>query len=248
MSKPILYFDMDNVLVDFQSGIDATPPEVLAEYDDDGKGKPHYDDIPGIFLRMVPVVGAVDAVKRLSKHFDCYILSTSPWNNPTALSDKQTWVKTYFGDVFHKRMILTHHKNLCLQPGAWLIDDREKHGAADFGDHHIHFLSERFPDWNSVVDFLMHNAHIVEDIDGFCERYGFTFHANGRGRWGKDPYWSYANSAADVGSIIEYNPQTYAAIIIVGTNCYTGTVQTVTQFKALLAAMGISPPTTMGRP
>ena len=25
MKKPILYFDMDNVLVDFQSGIDATP-------------------------------------------------------------------------------------------------------------------------------------------------------------------------------------------------------------------------------
>ena len=29
MKKPILYFDMDNVLVNFQSGIDATPPEVL---------------------------------------------------------------------------------------------------------------------------------------------------------------------------------------------------------------------------
>lgn len=36
MKKPILYFDMDNVLVDFQSGIDATPPEVLAQYADDG--------------------------------------------------------------------------------------------------------------------------------------------------------------------------------------------------------------------
>ena len=29
MKKTILYFGMDNVLVDFQSGIDATPPEVL---------------------------------------------------------------------------------------------------------------------------------------------------------------------------------------------------------------------------
>ena len=36
MKKPILYFDMDNVLVDFQSGIDATPPEVFAQYADDG--------------------------------------------------------------------------------------------------------------------------------------------------------------------------------------------------------------------
>ena len=36
MKKPILYFDMDNVLVDLQSGIDATPPEVFAQYADDG--------------------------------------------------------------------------------------------------------------------------------------------------------------------------------------------------------------------
>lgn len=36
MKKPILYFDMDNVLVDFQSGIDATPSEVFAQYADDG--------------------------------------------------------------------------------------------------------------------------------------------------------------------------------------------------------------------
>ena len=62
MKKPILYFDMDNVLVDFQSGIDATPPEVLAQYADDGKGMPHYDDIPGIFQRMNPVEGAAQAV------------------------------------------------------------------------------------------------------------------------------------------------------------------------------------------
>ena len=36
MKKQLLYFDMDNVLVNFQSGIDATPPEVLAQYADDG--------------------------------------------------------------------------------------------------------------------------------------------------------------------------------------------------------------------
>ena len=32
MKKTIVYFGMDNVLVDFQSGIDATPPEVFAQY------------------------------------------------------------------------------------------------------------------------------------------------------------------------------------------------------------------------
>ena len=36
MKKQLLYFDMDNVLVNFQRGIDSTPPEVLAQYADDG--------------------------------------------------------------------------------------------------------------------------------------------------------------------------------------------------------------------
>lgn len=99
MNTPILYFDMDNVLVDFQTGIHATSAEILDLYANDGTGKPHYDDIPDIFSRMKPMEGAVKAVKELSEHFDCYILSTSPWGNPTALSDKLAWVKQYFDNT-----------------------------------------------------------------------------------------------------------------------------------------------------
>ena len=37
-----------------------------------------------------------------------------------------------------------------------LIDDRTKHGADEFGDRHIHFREDpRFPDWQSVVAYLM---------------------------------------------------------------------------------------------
>jgi len=172
MEKPILYFDMDNVLVDFVSGINAMSPDVLDKYADDGsvKHKPHYDDIPGIFSVMKPVDGAIEAVKKLNDMYDCYILSTSPWNNPNALNDKLAWIKRYFdntvsvdiikpgetncGNPFYKKVIFSHHKDLCIQPGAWLIDDRTKNGASGFGDHHIHFLSEKFPDWNAVVEFL----------------------------------------------------------------------------------------------
>ena len=164
---------MDNVLVDFKSGVDATPEETLAKYQDDGtpKHKPHYDDIPGIFLRMKPMEGAVEAVQKLYKHFDCYILSTSPWGNATACSDKLEWIKKQFnntipettlkpgetdcGNPFYKRVILTHHKDLCLQDGAWLIDDRDKHGADKFADHHIKFGAKEFPDWKSVTEFLL---------------------------------------------------------------------------------------------
>ena len=62
----IIFFDMDNVLVDFKSGLDRVSPEIKAEYDDDGTGKPHYDDIPGLFSLMDPMPGAIEAVKALA--------------------------------------------------------------------------------------------------------------------------------------------------------------------------------------
>ena len=44
---------------------------------------------------------------------------------------------------------------MCVQPNAWLIDDRKAHGSECFGEHFIHFGSDRFPDWDSVVDFFI---------------------------------------------------------------------------------------------
>jgi len=77
IEKPILYFDMDNVLVDFQSGLDQVAEEEKAKFADDGKGKPHYDDIPGLFSLMKPMPGSIDAVNALAEKYDCYILSTT---------------------------------------------------------------------------------------------------------------------------------------------------------------------------
>ena len=150
MQKPILYFDMDGVLVDFGSALRKQTPETLEEYKD------HEDDIPGIFSQMEPVEGAIDAVHQLAEKYDCYILSTAPWNNPSSWADKVKWVTDNLDDIFHKKMILTHSKNLLNDGKAILIDDRTKHGADEFGDRHIHFREDpRFPDWQSVVAYLM---------------------------------------------------------------------------------------------
>ena len=151
--KKRLYFDMDNVLVDFKSGLDQESDEVKARYADDGTGKPHYDDIPGIFSKMHPMPGAIEAVHKLAEKYDVYILSTAPWNNPSAWSDKLEWVKEYFGDVFYKRIILSHHKE--LNRGDYLIDDKGKNGASEFEGEWIHFGSERFPDWDAVLKYLL---------------------------------------------------------------------------------------------
>ena len=102
---------------------------------------------------MKPVEGAIAAYNELTKHFDVYILSTAPWENPSAWSDKLLWVKKYLGQSAHKRLILSHNKN--LNAGDFLVDDRTANGAGEFTGEHIHFLSEQFKDWDDVISYLL---------------------------------------------------------------------------------------------
>ena len=136
-----------NVLVDFESGLAQVSEEVKQEYEG------RLDEIPGLFGLMKPMPGAIEAVHELQKHYDLFILSTAPWKNPSAWSDKVTWVTKYLDDVFHKRMVITHRKDLCQ--GDYLIDDRGKNGTSEFAGEWIEFGSEKFPDWNSVLVYLM---------------------------------------------------------------------------------------------
>jgi len=145
--KKILYCDLDGVLADFESAFPFFSEETRKTFDG------RLDEIPGIFSKMSPVVGAVDAFAKLSQRFDTYILSTAPWNNPSAWSDKLEWVKINLGDGAYKRLILTHHKN--LNKGDFLVDDRQKNGASEFAGELILFGSERFPDWSAVTQYLL---------------------------------------------------------------------------------------------
>lgn len=148
--KKVLYVDMDNVLVDFPSGIAQLDESVQLEY----AGR--LDEVPGIFSLMAPMPKAIEAFKGLAELFDTYILSTAPWENPSAWSDKLLWIKNHIGEKAHKRLILSHHKN--LNNGAYLVDDRTKNGADAFSGEHIHFGTEQFPDWDSVLGYLRKNA------------------------------------------------------------------------------------------
>ena len=147
MNKKRLFFDMDGVLVDFQSGIDKLSEDVKKEYEG------RLDEVPGIFGLMSPIPGAIDAVHKLQEKYDVYILSTAPWKNPSAWSDKVKWVTEHLDDVFHKRMVITHCKHLC--EGAYLIDDSGKNGASEFKGEWIQFGSDRFADWKSVLSYLL---------------------------------------------------------------------------------------------
>jgi len=127
--RKIVYIDMDGVLVDFQSAMDThykSNPEFKEIY----KNNP--DEIPGIFKNPKPIEGAIAAVKKLeeSDKYDLFIATSATWTNPESATHKRLWVEKYFGDLFKKKMVITHRKDLLA--GDYLIDDREANGAFEF--------------------------------------------------------------------------------------------------------------------
>ena len=144
--KKILYIDMDGVIVDFQSGIDALGKSDKDEYID------RYSNIPGIFSKMKPMNGALDAVKKLSEKYDVYILSCPGWGNASAWSDKYDWINKNL-PYMERRLILSGQKHLNV--GDYLIDDRLANGSEKFTGELLHFGQNTYPDWDSILEYLL---------------------------------------------------------------------------------------------
>ena len=141
-----VFVDMDGVLVDFESGLEKVEVDVRKKY-----GR-RIDKIPGLFGLMDPMPGAINAWNRLVEKYDVHILSTAPWDNPSAWHDKRVWVQKYLGRSAYKRLTLSHNKNLLR--GDYLIDDRTANGAGEFEGEHIHFGTDAFPGWEAVMKYL----------------------------------------------------------------------------------------------
>lgn len=136
--KKILYFDLDGVMADYDKAKEGKTEEQRAE--------------PGFFENLEPIDGAVEAFKQLSQYYDCHFLTTAPWSNTNAGSEKRIWVEKHLGEYAFKKLTTTHHKGLLK--GDYLIDDRIANGVEDFEGEHIHFGTDQFPDWNSVIEYL----------------------------------------------------------------------------------------------
>ena len=158
MNLPIIYIDMDGVLADFGKAIKNHHQAKTNEF------KVHPDNIPGIFEHLEPIEGAIEAVEKLnnSGQYELFILTTAPWHNPSAWMHKRLWIERCFAEVFYKKIIITHRKDLLN--GDYLIDDRIANGAGNFKGTHLHFgwdyVNDKFnkyPNWEAILDYFKLN-------------------------------------------------------------------------------------------
>jgi len=150
---------MDGVLVDFSKQVEIVTnrsPHLKVEYEG------RYDHIPGIFRTAPPNEGAIEAINKLadSGKYELYIATAAPWGNPSAAMDKRFWIEEHFGDLFYKKMAVTHLKNMLI--GDYLIDDRTANGAGEFKGELLQFglnyetgTWNEYPTWESILKKLL---------------------------------------------------------------------------------------------
>lgn len=149
--KKILYLDLDGVLADFVKGVKKLSPNTdLTFYTKE------VDDIceanPTVFHTLEPIEGGIEAVKELFDLFDVYFLSSPMYHVPLSYAGKRVWLETHFGALAEKRLVLTHRKDLVI--GDIIVDDTFRYGVDKFKGIHVHFATEKFPDWQTTLTHL----------------------------------------------------------------------------------------------
>ena len=140
-----IFVDMDGVLADMDPAFRAARKQFPYIR--------HPQSIPGIFLNLEPVVGAIDAVNSLRNSFDTWVLSAPSVRNPNSYVEKRLWIEKHFDYEFAKRLILCTDKSLVI--GDYLIDDWVfGKGQDEFTGSFIHFGSKEYPDWASILSYF----------------------------------------------------------------------------------------------
>ena len=143
--KDICYVDMDFVLCNYGKARTIAllkDPEIVYP-------QSQYK----FFENIEPVVGAIESYKMLKTKYNVLILSKPSVINPLSYTEKRNWVEKCLGYEECQNLILSCDKTLLR--GRYLIDDYVQIGLLQPEWEHIQFGSDKFPTWESVINYLM---------------------------------------------------------------------------------------------
>ena len=143
--KKRIYIDMDGVICDYDKAL------YLALLKN--PNQPFPQSQWGFFLYLEEIPGAIDAFRKLEEKYDVWILTRPSFKNVNCFTEKAQWVWDHLGFEIVKKTIMAGDKSLLK--GDYLIDDRNTDGQSDFEGKWIEFGSNKFPDWTTVVDYLI---------------------------------------------------------------------------------------------
>lgn len=137
--KPLLFLDMDGVIVDFVTGAlkalgrtDLKDTDIIQPEMDKQLGLTlsefwsAQDKIPDFWQNLAPYPGAVEFYVKLTQMADVFICS-SPSKHRNCASDKINWLRTHLGEDAAGKFYLCRDKSKLACLGRILIDDTEKH-------------------------------------------------------------------------------------------------------------------------
>lgn len=142
-----IYIDLDGTICDIKKAVNEfrlknghlNPNDIEFKYP---------WSLPGFFLNLEPIPGAIESVKILASDYDVWFLSRPSFKNTHSYTEKAEWVKKHFGYEMQKRLILCGDKSLLT--GRILIDDAENANQRGFLGIWLKIGSEQFPTWDSI--------------------------------------------------------------------------------------------------
>ena len=143
--KKRIYVDMDGVLCDFYGAYKKS----IERYPEQKYPQASW----GYFLKLEEIKDAVESFKKLQEKYDVWILTRPSFRNVNCFTEKAQWVWDHLGFDVLEKTIMSGDKSLLK--GDYLIDDQNGAGQDKFEGEWIHFGSEKFPNWKSVIDYLI---------------------------------------------------------------------------------------------
>lgn len=140
----IVYVDMDDTIAKYKEAW-------LLSKEKTGLKFPQSQ--PNFFLDLEPIKDSINSVFYLNTKYKVYFLTSPSYMNPLSYTEKRLWIEKYFGIEWCKKLILSYDKSLLK--GDYLIDDSTTKGQLEFEGELIQIGTDIFPNWISIIKYLM---------------------------------------------------------------------------------------------